>query len=259
MEIPFWQVDAFASQVFAGNPAGVCLLEAWLGENLLQSIAAENGLPETAFLVPAECGYEIRWFTPTREVDLCGHATLAASHVVMTDLDPRTVEVEFASKSGRLRVSRRQDLLYLDVPSRPPVPCAPPAGLEAILGARFCQVLRARDLMVVFEDERTVRALAPDLAAVARLDCFAVIVTAPGSESDFVSRFFAPAAGIPEDPVTGSAHSTLVPYWSRRLGKKELYARQLSERGGELWCHDEGERVVIGGRAVSYLAGTITI
>jgi len=274
MEIPFWQVDAFASQVFRGNPAGVCMLDEWIADDVMQAIARENGLSETAFFVPAvdgmdgasqlvadggEQGYAIRWFAPAREVDLCGHATLAAGHVVLGAVDPRASRVEFASNSGLVSVAREQDLLYLDFPARPAQPCRPPSGLEDVLGAQPSEVLRARDLMVVFDDEETVRTLTPDLERIAYLDCFAVIATAPGCEADFVSRFFAPAAGIPEDPVTGSAHCTLVPYWSNRLGKERLRAFQLSERGGELWCRDEGQRVAIGGRAVTYLTGTIFI
>ncbi len=258
-EIPFFQVDAFSGEVFSGNPAGVCLLEKWLSDSVLQSIAAENNLPETAFLVRRDEIFELRWFTPEVEIDLCGHATLASGHVVFRYLLPHLGRVEFLSKSGRLAVEKRAELLYLDFPARRPATCAPPARLRETLGAAPSEVLCSRDLMVVFEDESVVRGLQPDLAAVARLDCFALIVTAPGKDSDFVSRFFAPRAGIPEDPVTGSAHCTLIPYWSERLGKKDLHAFQVSRRGGELFCEDRGERVLIGGRAVTYLRGTIEV
>ena len=259
MKIPFYQIDAFTSEVFAGNPAGVCLLDDWLQDEVLLSIAAENNLPETAFLVRREDHYDLRWFTPEVEIDLCGHATLASGHVIFNFVDSDSDRVEFMSKSGRLSVERRGDLLFLDFPSRKPAVCVTPEGLDTMLGAPPLDVLAARDLLVVFDDENVVRNLDPDLDAIAKLDGFAVIVTAPGKNSDFVSRFFAPGAGIPEDSVTGSAHCTLVPYWAERLGKKELHAFQLSKRGGELFCKDNGDRVSIGGRAVTYLSGTIMI
>lgn len=259
MSIPYYHVDAFTSHVFSGNPAGVCLLESWLPDEVLQAIAAENNLPETAFLIKKGKAYEIRWFTPTVEVDLCGHATLAAGHVVFEYVDSKADRVVFGSQSGDLSVFRKNGLLYLDFPSRKPKPCRVPHKLEAILGAKPEQVLGSRDLLVVFDAEDTIRNLTPDLAGIAGLDWFAVIVTAPGDKSDFVSRFFAPVVGIPEDPVTGSAHCSLVPYWAGRLGKKELHAFQLSKRGGELFCEDQGDRVFIGGRAVTYQAGTLSV
>jgi PhzF family phenazine biosynthesis protein len=259
MEIPFYQVDAFTGEVFRGNPAGVCLLKSWPSDEVLSSIAAENNLSETAFLVPREEYYHLRWFTPQTEVDLCGHATLASGHVVLQYVDPGAGRVKFASRSGPLAVMRRGDLLVLDFPSRPPRPCAPPAGLEAALGASPVEVLGARDLVAVFEDQAAIEAMDPDIGALAALDWFAVVVTAPGRDCDFVSRFFAPRAGIPEDPVTGSAHCTLVPYWAARLGKRELHARQLSRRGGELFCADKGDRVEVGGHAVTYLRGAIVV
>ncbi len=259
MKIPFYQVDAFTSQVFSGNPAGVCLLNSWLPDNVLQSIAAENNLPETAFLVQADGAYDLRWFTPTVEIDLCGHATLACGHVIFDFKGGKEDRILFRSQSGDLYVQRKDNLLYLDFPSRKPEICAPPQGLDAILGLSPTQVARSRDLMAVLDDEDAVRTIEPDLDAVAGLDAFALIVTAPGKEVDFVSRFFAPGAGIPEDPVTGSAHCTLIPYWAERLGKNNLQARQLSQRGGELFCEDRGDRVLIGGRCATYLSGTITI
>jgi PhzF family phenazine biosynthesis protein len=230
-----------------------------LPDGTLQSIAAENNLSETAFLVRRESRYELRWFTPQVEVDLCGHATLASGHVIFEFEDPGSERVEFISKSGILAVERRDDLLFLDFPSRKPKPCEPPRGLETMLGASPSEVHSSRDLMVVFDDEKTIREMSPDFDALTGLEWIAVAVTAPGKESDFVSRFFAPRAGVPEDPVTGSSHCTLVPYWAARLGKQDLYAVQLSERGGELFCTDKGERVSIGGRAVTYLSGTIWI
>lgn len=264
MNFPFFHIDAFTSSIFAGNPAGVCFLETWPPDTALQSMAAENCLSETAFLVPSASGnsnhYDLRWFSPVMEIDLCGHATLAGAHAVFQYIEPDAEQVDFDTKSGALTVVRREDLLIMNFPSRPAEPCEPPAGLAAILGAGPSDTLcSARDLMAVFESEEQIRALEPDFTRIAALDYFAVIVTAPGAGSDFVSRFFAPRAGIAEDPVTGSAHCTLVPYWAARLGKKELYARQLSERGGELFCADMAERVAIGGRAATYLSGTITI
>lgn len=259
MEISFYQIDAFAGEVFSGNPAGVCLLDRWLKDDVLQSIAAENNLPETAFLVREKDHYALRWFTPKVEIDLCGHATLASGHVVFEFVDPEANRVEFASKSGRLSVEQKGGLLLMDFPARRPTLVLPPDGIDSILGATPSEVRLSRDLMVVFENEEVVLGMKPDFAGIARLDSFAVIVTAPGNECDFVSRFFAPRAGIPEDPVTGSAHCTLIPYWAERLGKTHLHARQLSERGGELYCENRGERVSIGGHAVTYLQGTITI
>jgi PhzF family phenazine biosynthesis protein len=259
MQIPFYQIDAFTSKVFGGNPAGVCFLESWPEDVILQSIAAENNLSETAFLVKADRRYELRWFTPRIEIDLCGHATLASAFALFEFRDRAALRVDFETKSGPLSVERREDLLLMDFPSRKPEPCAAPGRVAEIMGVPPVQVFRSRDLMLVYENESDIRNLKPDFPRVSEMDCFAVIATAPGAKSDFVSRFFAPGAGIPEDPVTGSAHSTLIPYWSRRLGKKELHALQLSERGGELFCEDKGERVSIGGRAVAYLWGTIEI
>jgi PhzF family phenazine biosynthesis protein len=257
MDIKFYHIDAFTGRIFSGNPAGVCFLNAWVDDHVLQSIAAENNLPETAFLVQSGNHYELRWFTPRVEIDLCGHATLASAFAVFEYVNPDARRVDFLTKSGRLSVKRQGDLLMMDFPTRRPVPCQPPEQIDEILGIPPSRTLRARDLLVVYEEEEQVRRLKPDMAGVAALDCFAVIVTAPGENCDFVSRFFAPGAGIPEDPVTGSAHCTLIPYWSSRLGKKELHALQLSERGGGLFCADRGERVAIGGRAVTYLSGTI--
>ncbi len=261
LRIPYFHLDAFAADGLRGNPAGVCPLERWLDESAMQAIAAENNLSETAFFVGGNGEYDLRWFTPTVEVDLCGHATVASAAVVCERLEPGRDRVRFGSASGPLVVERRGDLYVLDFPARPPEPVAASeaAAVAEALGARPEVVLAARDALAVFASEDDVRRLAPDLARVAALDRFAVIATAPGREVDFVSRFFAPAKGVPEDPVTGSSHTTLVPYWSRRLGRRELRARQLSRRGGELVCADRGARVEIGGRAAFYLEGTITI
>ena len=259
MHIPFYQINSFARGPFSGNPAGVCLLEKWLPDALLQSIAAENNLSETAFLVPRENDYDIRWFSPLVEVDLCGHGTLASAHLIFNVLNKDAEKVMFMSKSGCLSVERRDGLLWLDFPSRKPSPCVVPDGLETALGIVPSCVLAARDLMVVFDDEQTVRELKPDIEGVARLNYHGLILTAPGSRSDFVSRFFAPRVGVPEDPVTGSAHCTLIPYWAERLDKPVLCALQLSRRGGELFCKDRMERVSIGGNAMTYCSGTIKI
>jgi PhzF family phenazine biosynthesis protein len=261
MKLTLYQVDAFASRVFAGNPAAVVPLERWLPDGVLQAIAAENNLSETAFVVGAGGEYDIRWMTPTAEVDLCGHATLASAWVVFNLLEPGRRAVAFRSKSGELRVEGDGERLALDFPSRPP-DAATAAALEAVgaaLGRTPLALLASRDYMAVFGSEADVRALAPDMARVAALDRMGVIATAPGSDCDFVSRFFGPGVGVPEDPVTGSAHCTLVPYWSKRLSRARLFARQVSRRGGELWCEDCGDRVSIAGHAALYLTGTIEI
>jgi predicted PhzF superfamily epimerase YddE/YHI9 len=257
--LSLFQVDAFASRVFSGNPAAVCPLDQWLPDATMQAIAAENNLSETAFFVPAQDGYAIRWFTPRTEVDLCGHATLASAHVITRHLRPGTRQVDFSSASGPLVVRVDGEVLCLDFPSRPPRRCEPPAGLLAAVGGSPCEVLSAHDALLVFTSEEEVLALRPDHAALCRVDVLGTIVTAPGCQVDFVSRYFAPREGIPEDPVTGSAHCTLVPYWSARLGKKCLRAHQVSARGGELTCEDRGERVLVAGRAVTYLEGRILV
>jgi PhzF family phenazine biosynthesis protein len=261
MKLALYQVDAFASRVFAGNPAAVVPLERWLPDEVLQAIATENNLSETAFFVRDAGGYHIRWMTPTDEVDLCGHATLASAWVVLNILEPGRPDVAFSSKSGPLRVGRDGERLALDFPARPPE-AAGGAVLEAVAGAlgrRPAQLLASRDYLAVYESDADVRALAPDMPRVAALDRMGVIATAPGSDCDFVSRFFGPAVGVPEDPVTGSAHCTLVPYWSKRLGRLRLFARQVSSRGGELWCEERGARVSIAGHAALYLTGTIEV
>ena len=260
MKLRLFQVDAFASRVFAGNPAAVVPLERWLGDATLQAIATENNLSETAFFVGGKGDYHIRWMTPADEVDLCGHATLASAWVVFNELEKGRAEVTFRSQSGPLRVTADGDRLALDFPSRPPEPAdATREALARALGARPTAALASRDYLAVFGSEDEVRALEPDMVAVAALDRMAVIATAPGGDCDFVSRFFVPSMGIPEDPVTGSAHCTLVPYWAKRLGRASLFARQVSARGGELWCEDRGERVAIAGRCAKYLEGTIEV
>jgi predicted PhzF superfamily epimerase YddE/YHI9 len=259
VRIPLYQVDAFADGPFTGNPAAVCPLDAWLPDNVMQAIAAENNLSETAFFVPEGEGWRLRWFTPTTEVDLCGHATLASAYVIFNLLASERQRVIFRTeKAGELAVARDGELLALDFPARPPAPCAAPPALGAALGRQPTAVLAARDYLAVYDDPDDVVALAPDFSAISSLDRFAVIVTAAGhGEIDFVSRFFAPAQGVDEDPVTGSAHCTLIPFWAARLGRTRLRARQLSRRGGSLACELCDDRVKIAGRAVLYLAGTI--
>jgi PhzF family phenazine biosynthesis protein len=261
MRVPIYQVDAFTDSLFSGNPAAICPLDAWLPDATMQAIAAENNLAETAFFVRDGDGYALRWFTPTVEVDLCGHATLASGHVVMNFLEPLRESVNFrTAKAGTLVVARRDDLLVMDFPARPASPAEAPAGLLEALGGKPREVLRARDHLVVYDSAAEIAALKPDLAALAKVDCWAAIVTAPGEDDvDFVSRFFAPAQGVPEDPVTGSSHTTLTPYWAKRLGKTELKARQLSQRGGALHCTLNGDRVSIAGHAVLYLEGRIEV
>ncbi len=261
MSIPLYQADAFADAVFSGNPAAVCPLDAWLPDETLQSIALENNLSETAYFVPEEDGYALRWFTPVHEVDLCGHATLASAFVIMTLLEPERRSVAFSTRvSGTLTVDRDGDLYVMDFPPWPRKAAAPDVDLAAALGKVPVALFTGNDWMAVFEDEADVQALEPDMTALARIDTRGVIATAPGREVDFVSRFFAPRYGIPEDPVTGSAHCMLTPYWAERLGRNELSARQISARGGHIQCTltEEG-RVRLAGRAVLYMEGRIHV
>lgn len=261
MRIPIYQVDAFSSEVFSGNPAAVCILDAWIDDSRLQSIAAENNLSETAFLVRNGGGFELRWFTPATEVALCGHATLASAFVLFDRLKWTAESIAFQTrKSGQLVVAKRGDLLEMDFPSRPAHKLAAPAGLNEALGVSPTEVLgSAEDLLVVLDSEKAVREAQPDFGALERVECRGTIVTARGDRSDFVSRFFAPRVGIPEDPVTGSAHCVLIPYWAGVLGKSSLHAFQVSKRGGELLCAHAGERVKISGKAVLFMEGTASI
>ena len=259
MKLPLYQVDAFTSRLFGGNPAAVVVLDDWLPDDVLASIAAENNLAETAYVIPRPDTLPLRWFTPKVEVDLCGHATLATADVLFRHRYPAQKRLVFETRSGQLTVTRRNELLSMDFPSRPGTPVPVSDALVSALGRRPREAYLARDLMAVFDAESDVRDLEPDLQRLWAVDAFAVIVTAPGTEVDFVSRFFSPRAGIPEDPVTGSSHCTLTPYWAQRLGKTELTARQLSRRGGELYCRLRGDRVDIAGRAVEYLRGEITV
>ena len=262
MKLAFYWVDAFTDRVFGGNPAGVVPLWSWIDDGLMQSIAAENNLSETAFFVPKGEGFHLRWFTPTTEVPLCGHATLAAGHVVLHAIDPARKAVLFETLSGKLGVTRDGDRLALDFPALPAAPVATlPKGLAESLGASVVELHRAGDnFLVVLGSEGEVRDLEPDFAALAKVDGRAgYIVTAAGGDVDFVSRYFAPQYGIPEDPVTGSAHCTLAPYWAKRLGKTSLDARQVSRRGGVIACTLVGDRVTIAGHAVTYLTGTLEV
>jgi len=260
MKLPLYQLDAFSGRLFAGNPAAVCPLARWLPDATMQTIAAENNLSETAFLVPEGADFGLRWFTPTVEVDLCGHATLASGKVVFERLRPGSAAVRFHTKSGALGVAKKGDWLELDFPARPAKPCDAPAVLLDALGGNPREVQKGvRDYLVVYGSEAEVLALRPEFAALATLDGASVIVTAEGDEADFVSRFFAPSHGVDEDPVTGSAHCVLTPYWAERLGKRTLDARQVSKRGGVLRCELRGERVGIAGQAVFYLEGTIEV
>ncbi len=259
MKLPIYQIDAFTDRLFGGNPAAVCPLAGWLPDELMQQIAAENNLAETAFFVRQGPDYTLRWFTPAREVDLCGHATLAAAYVLFTYLEPGRTQVRFHTLSGVLEVTQEDGLLAMIFPSRPGAACAAPAALVAGLGGEPLEVYKARDYMAVFGSEQEILDLRPSMRDLIQLDALGIIVTAPGDEVDFVSRFFAPAAGVDEDPVTGSAHSTLIPYWRGRLGKTEMVARQLSARRGTLYCTDLGDKVQICGTAAPYLEGFIHV
>ena len=254
---PIYQIDAFAERPFTGNPAAVMPLQQWLPEELMQAIAAENNLSETAFFVPEGVGYRIRWFTPGGEIDLCGHATLASAFVLLTVVHPERYRIDFVSKSGPLVVTREGDRLVLDFPTRLPNPVSCPTGLAEALGVDVKEAWLTRDLFALLEDEAAVRDLKPDLGAIARLEPALIVVTAPGTDCDFVSRCFAPKVGVPEDPVTGSSHCVLVPYWAEKLGKQTLHARQLSKRGGELFCELKGDRVKIAGKAVKVIEGSL--
>lgn len=257
MKLPFFQVDAFTNRIFAGNPAGVCPLDSWLDYDVMQAIAAENNLAETAFFVAGPDRFHLRWFTPTAEVDLCGHATLASAWVLFEKLGLKTDSVGFDTRSGVLTVKKDGERLSMDFPSRAGEPASAPEALLKGLGIKPAEVLKARDYLVVLESEDAVRALRPDFTELMQVDTFGIIVSGPGNKADFVSRFFAPRMGVPEDPVTGSSHCTLVPYWARRLGKGKLTAHQVSARGGELFCEDLGARVAIAGQAALYLEGSI--
>ena len=260
MKIRIFQADAFTDELFSGNPAAVVPLETWLPDELMQKIALENNLSETAFYIPGEDAFQLRWFTPATEVSLCGHATLATAHVLFTHMQYGGDLIVFRTLSGDLTVARINDLLYMDFPVSPLKPFPTPQGLTAALGLRPLEVHHAgKYLLAVYKNEAEVRKIIPDFPMLAKLPFLGIIVTAPGDGVDFASRFFAPAMGINEDPATGSAHTALIPYWSARLGKKELLAIQVSRRGGTMHCENHGDRVKIGGKAITFMEGTMTI
>ncbi|TVR15418.1 MAG: PhzF family phenazine biosynthesis protein [Balneolaceae bacterium] len=257
-----FQVDAFSDRVFKGNPAAVIPLHEWPEDMILQQIAAENNLSETAFFSESKDGsYKLRWFTPQTEVDLCGHATLASAHILFEQFNYSKQEITFHTKSGKLKVTKRYDLYIMDFPSNPPKPVPVPKLLPEAIGIIPIYTGVNIDMLVLVQSERDVQDIKPDMPLLKKMEVRGVIVTAPADdpETDFVSRFFAPAVGVPEDPVTGSAHTVLTPFWVKRLGKSELRARQISTRGGELICNQKDGRVEIGGKAVTYMAGEITI
>jgi PhzF family phenazine biosynthesis protein len=259
MEIPLYQIDAFTNHIFGGNPAAVCPLDQWLDDDLMQKIAEENNLSETAFFVQKGTQYEIRWFTPKIEIELAGHPTLAAAYVIFNYCNHGSNKISFSSKSGELTITQDGDLIRMNFPSMKPVKAKENDLLNRALGQTPVELYRTRDYLAVYRSEQEILSIDPDFGLLKQLDCLGVIVSAPGDGADFVSRCFAPAAGINEDPVTGSAHSTLIPYWAQRLNKDTLHAYQLSRRGGELFCRNLGNRVEISGRAAPYLKGTISI
>lgn len=265
MKLTIYQADAFTDKLFTGNPAAVVPLEQWISDELMQQIAMENNLAETVFFVPRNStgkgsDFDIRWFTPELEIDLCGHATLAAAYILYQFLDYKNETIIFHSKSGPLQVSRKADLLYLDFPSWKPERIAdyPLELLPALGNPEITGVYQYREYLVELMNEEAVRNCRPDFSALKKVNRM-VIITAPGKEVDFVSRFFAPTAGIDEDPVTGSAHSQLIPFWSEKLGKNKMTARQLSKRGGTIYCEQKGDRVIMAGKCVFYMKGEIVL
>jgi len=264
----YYVVDVFTDRLFSGNPAGVCLLDSWLADETLQNIAAENNLSETAFLVKRDGGYDLRWFTPTLEIDLCGHATMGSAFILFDLVEPGATELRFWTMSGVLTVTREDDgQLWMDFPAWPAVPTPNYQALAKAFGGVRFETYKSADIMAVLETEEIVKNLRPDFEALKEVETeagmpdnsFGVIITAPGVGCDFVSRYFAPNAGINEDPVTGRSHCLLIPYWSKRLGRSKMIARQLSRRGGHLWVEDADVRVKIGGRAKLYLSGEIKV
>ncbi|MBX2877311.1 MAG: PhzF family phenazine biosynthesis protein [Saprospiraceae bacterium] len=261
MDLSLYQVDAFTDQLFAGNPAAVCLLEEWLPAEQMLQIAQENNLAETAFCLIQGDVFSIKWFTPEIEMDLCGHATLATAHVLFQYYYPKRDRLSFESNSGELIVKRQADWYQLDFPSRDPQPASLPAIISQGIGATPKEVLKARDYVLVYDSQEEIEAIQPNIALLntINIDPGGIVVTAPGHTVDFVSRFFTPQASIFEDPVTGSAHCSLIPFWSKRLKKDQLTAEQLSSRKGVLRVEDRGERVLIGGQAITYMQATIKI
>ena len=259
MKIPIYQVDAFSQHIFGGNPAAICPLESWLPDSVMQNMALENQLSETAFFVKEEKAYHLRWFTPAIEIDLCGHATLASAHVLYQHLG-HIGPLAFRTLSGILEVEQKEDKYFMKLPSRPPEKLDGPKNVVEAMGLAPLEIRKSRDYFFVFENESQIRNMEPKFDLIYEWEeAVGVTVTAPGDSADFVSRFFAPRAMINEDPVTGSAHCNLVPYWSEKLGKKKLYAEQLSKRKGELHCEDLGEQISLGGNAVTFFQGKIDL
>jgi PhzF family phenazine biosynthesis protein len=256
----YYIVDAFTEAIFSGNQAGVCLIDEWPDDRIMQNIAAENNLSETAFVIKRGNYYDLRWFTPTLEIDLAGHPTLASAFVITNFVDKDAVDIKFHTMSGVLSVRKIDDLYEMDFPSRPPKQVQVTDLMGQAVGVPVQEASLSRDMLLLLGSEREVAELKPDIGLLSRIpDCFAAVVTAKGNDVDFVSRFFAPNAGIPEDPVTGSSHSTLIPFWAERLGKSKMTAKQLSKRGGVLFCEHCGDRVKIAGRAALYLEGEIKV
>ena len=264
MKLTIYQVDAFTNKIFGGNPAAIIPLQNWLDDELMQKIAMENNVSETAFFVPSDNGneasYDIRWFTPSLEIDLCGHATLASAYIIKTFIEPHVKEVNFTTqKAGTLKTYIKEGMYTLDFPSRKPVATQPPKKLFESLGITTAiEVLKSRDYFVVLPNEETVRNIEPDFNLMKELNA-GVIITAKGQSADVVSRFFYPAAGIEEDPVTGSAHCNLIPYWSEKLGTAKIFAKHLSKRGGDLWCEHKGDRVLMSGNCVLFMTGEVAV
>ncbi len=259
MEISLYQIDAFASELFEGNPAAVCPLDEWLPDEIMQSVAEENNLSETAFFVPKGHEYHIRWFTPASEVALCGHATLASAYVLFNILGYQEDKIVFDSKSGILTVAKADEQLVMDFPAQPPVLCDIPKEIIKAFDIAPVECLKSEDYVVVFEREIDIETANPDFEQLKKLDLRGVIITAKSASYDFVARFFAPKYGVPEDPVTGSAYTQLAPYWVSEIGQKKFSAKQISSRGGELTCEMVGDRVFISGKAIKYLEGKIEI
>ena len=256
----YYVVDAFGENIFEGNPAGVCIMDHWISDELMQKIAYENNLSETAFAVKEGEHYHIRWFTPGYEIDLCGHATLASSYIIHHYVEPNLEEIKLMSRSGELKVKVEGEQFVLDFPTRMPEPIPIDKELEEILGVKINEAYLSRDIMVVVEDEETIQNITPDFERMRNYELGdGVIVTAKSKQYDFVSRCFYPKCGVNEDPVTGSAHCNLIPYWAEKLGKNEMKAKQISPRGGKLYCKLENERVKMSGSAVLYMVGDIRI
>jgi len=259
MKLTLYQIDAFANKTFEGNPAAICPLKEWLPDELMQSIATENNLSETAYFVKSNNGYHIRWFTPAHEVDLCGHATLASAYVIFQILGHKENNIQFECKSGLLTVRRDNDWLEMNFPSQSPVKCSPPQQILNAFDETPIECLKSEDYIVVFENEKSVLNAKPNLTILSELDLRGVAITSASTKYDFITRFFAPNYGINEDPVTGSAFTQLIPYWANKLNKNSFNAKQVSKRGGEVACIYSGERVLISGKAVKYMVGTIEI